>query len=630
MRFRKRSALITLCIAILLITSGCERGESGSEHAEKRIGGPVSSGAASTTKDNDASRGAVAPLTEGSDDRIAVQRPNILLIVGDDIGFGDLGAFGSITNTPNLDRLVERGTTFTSFHASPVCSVSRAMLLTGNNPIEVGLGAFDYTLYPPAKGKPGYEAYLTRTTATIAELLQDAGYFTCMVGKWHLGGTDEGGYGPHEWGFERSYGIYGGASNHWNQGIFQPNLRDPKAAERMPDGKPIAEPFHENGSSVVRPVGIYSDNLYTSKLLEYLQEGQASEKPFFAYVAYTTAHAPIQAPDFLITKYYEHYRQLGYEGLKRARFESQKKHGILPAEAELPEYDANPLVRAWSALSDDEKRREALTLATYSAMMESQDYHIGIVLNFLQETGELDNTLIIYMSDNGPEGLSTTGEISNANWVKWIRSNFSQDDSHIGRGDAFGFIGTDWASAATGGLQWWKWFIGEGGIRTPLIVVPPANTKFSRPGEKANAFASVLDVPMTILDYAGVDHPRTAFGDRAIVPPSGVSVRKFLEGNRDRPRSDDQWVAFELFGNSYVIAGDYKAIRVRTGMYGDGKWHLYDIKKDPGETRPLEAEEAGKLEELIAIYEQYANDQSLVPVAENWNPWHGFIETKAR
>lgn len=165
------------------------------------------------------------------------------------------------------------------------------MLLTGNDSIDIGLGAFDYALYPPAEGKPGYESYLTRTTVTTAELLQDAGYRTYMVGKWHLGGTEHGGHGPHRWGFDRSYGIYTGGSNHWNQGVFHVNLDDPEVAAQVKAGIVPKEPFYEDGKEVERPAGIYSDNLYTSKMLEYLAQGQKSGRPFFAYLCYTTAHA---------------------------------------------------------------------------------------------------------------------------------------------------------------------------------------------------------------------------------------------------------------------------------------------------------------------------------------------------
>ena len=321
-------------------------------------------------------------------------KPNILLIVGDDIGFGDLGISGSVVRTPNLDRLAQQGVTFTSFHSSPVCSVTRGMLLTGNNPIEIGLGAFDYALYPPAKGSPGYEAYLTRTTVTIAELLKDSGYRTYMVGKWHLGGTAHGGEGPHEWGFDRSYAIYTGGSNHWNQGVFHIDMHDPEVVAMVKAGKVPKEPFYEDGKEVDRPSGIYSDDLYTSKMLTYLEQGRESGKPFFAYLAYTTAHAPLQAPDFLIEKYYDHYLEAGFEGLKRARFKSQKAIGLIPKDAPFPEKSKNRLLRSWSQLSDEEKRRQARMMATYSAMMESQDYHIGILLNYLHENGQIDNTRV--------------------------------------------------------------------------------------------------------------------------------------------------------------------------------------------------------------------------------------------
>jgi arylsulfatase len=549
------------------------------------------------------------------------EKPNILLIVGDDIGFGDLGTSGSVTRTPNLDTLARQGTFFTSFHVSPVCSVSRAMMLTGNDPIEVGLGAFDYAIYPPADGKPGYEAYLTRTTTTIAEILQDAGYRTYTVGKWHLGGPGHGGEGPEEWGFDRSYGIYTGGANHWNQGPFHINSRDPQVMAQVKRGEIPQEPYHEDGKPVKRPIGIYSDDLWTSKLMEYIEEDRKSGKPFFAYVAYTTAHVPLQAPDFLIDKYYEHYLELGFEGLHRARFESQKKLGIIPRDAPYPERKANPLLRTWSEMDDEEKRRQARAMATYSAMMESQDYHIGLLLNYLRETDELDNTLIIYTPDNGPEGSDFRGKLSNPAFTQWVRSTFSQDINDIGRGNSMTFLGTDWAGAANGSLQWWKWFIGEGGIRVPLIVVPPKNTAFTRSGEISNAYAYAKELPMTILDYAGVDHPQTEFKGRKLTPPSGVSLRPYLAGEKSSPRTEEEWVVFELFGNKYVMAGDYKAIRVRPGMWGDGKWHLYNIKQDPGETRPLETKQPKRLRKLIDIYERYAKEKGIVPVADDWNPW---------
>jgi arylsulfatase len=560
-------------------------------------------------------------LTGAAEAQTDAARPNILLIVGDDIGFGDLGISGSITWTPVLDRLAQQGTFFTSFHVSPVCSVTRSMLLTGNDPIEMGLGAFDYAVYPPAKGKPGYEAYLTRTTATIAEILQDADYRTYTVGKWHLGGPGHGGEGPEKWGFDRSYGIYTGGANHWNQAPFHVNTHDPEVVAQIERGEIPQEPYHENGEPVKRPIGIYSDDLWTSKLMEYIGEGRESGKPFFAYVAYTTAHVPLQAPDFLIDKYYEHYLELGFEGLHRARFESQKKLGIIPKDALYPQRTANPLLRAWKELSDEEKRRQARLMATYSAMMESQDYHIGLLLNYLREIGELDNTLIIYTTDNGPEGSDFRGKLSSPAFTQWVRATFSQDFDDIGNGNTLDLLGTDWAGAANGSLQWWKWFIGEGGIRVPLIVVPPKDTAFNRPGEMTNEYAYAKELPMTILDYAGVDHPQTEFKGRKLTPPSGVSLRPFLAGKESSPRTDEEWVVFELFGNAYVMVGDYKAIRVRPGMWGDGKWHLYNIKRDPGETRPLEAEQPERLQKMIDIFERYAKEKGIVPVADDWNPW---------
>jgi len=557
------------------------------------------------------------------------KRPNILLLVGDDISFGDLGISGGVTQTPVLDRLANEGVMFTRFHASPVCSVSRGMLLTGNDPVDIGLAAFDYAVYPPAMGKPGYESYLTPTTATIAELLRDAGYRTYMTGKWHLGGA-HGGEGPQGWGFDHSYSIYTGGANHWNSGVFHVDTHNPEVMAQVKAGKIPQEPYFEDGKRVERPQGIYSDDLWTGKLLQYLEQERESGKPFFAYLAYTTAHAPLQAPDFLIDKYVDHYLKLGFAGLKQARFEAQKRLGLIPPDAAFPDTTKNELLHSWDALSDQEKYVKARSMATYSAMMESQDYHIGMLLNYLSETGELDNTLIVYLADNGPEGLDVSGELSNPMATRWVLDNFSQDPADIGRGNAFAFIGTDMANASTGGLQWWKWFIGEGGVRVPMLILPPKNARSALAGEKTGAYANIRDIPMTILDYAGVTHPGTRYGERALRSPTGISIRPFLQGDSRVTRSEEQWIAFELFGNGYIVSGDYKAMRVRPGMYGDGQWHLYNIMHDPGETRPLENEQPERLASMVDTYQKWAGDKGIVEVRDDWSPWHGFPEDRVK
>ena len=551
------------------------------------------------------------------------KKPNILLVVGDDVGFGDLGISGAVTSTPSLDRLARQGITFTNFHATPVCSVTRGMLLTGNNSIDIGLGAFDFSVAPSAAGKPGYEGYITDNAVTIAELLRDNGYNTYMVGKWHLGGAHGLGKGPSKWGFSRSYGIYTGGANHWNKEVFHFDKHDPDQVEMVKQKRIPHERYYEDGNQVERPVGIFSDTLFTNKLLEYMEEGRKTGKPFFSYLAYTTPHAPLQAPDFLIDKYYDHYLETGFEGLRKKRFEVQKMLGVIPKDSVYVSQEDKEYMRQWNNLTEEQKKLEARTMAVYSAMMESQDFHIGLVMNYLYETGQLDNTLVIYMGDNGPEGMADRGLIKNTNATEIQYKMTSTKLEDVGRGNSFWGIGADWAMASTGSLQWWKWFIGEGGIRVPMLLVPPKDSTLTKRGSISNEFISVMDLPMTILEYAGVEYPVKTYKDRKLTAPAGISVKPYLEGKRKVTRSEEEWVAFELFGNVYVIAGDYKAIKVRTGMYGDGKWHLYNIKKDPVESTPLESEMPKRLEKMIAIYDSYAKEKGVIEVEESWNPWYG-------
>ncbi|TXN34978.1 arylsulfatase [Flagellimonas hymeniacidonis] len=551
---------------------------------------------------------------------LAQSQPNILLLIGDDIGFGDLGAYGSEIKTPNMDLMAERGVRFTNFRASPVCSVTRSMLLTGCNNIEVGLGAFDYSVYPPTRGKPGYESYLTKNAVAISELLNDAGYEVYKSGKWHLGGEEEiGGGTPLEWGFTKEFGILSGGSNHWNDLAMTPDFKDPNGLNVK-----RKEHWTLNGEHYDRPEGVYSGEIYTNQMIDFIRDGKSKNKPWFAYMAFTTAHFPIQAPPELVDKYYEDYLNLGFEGLKQQRYESLKKHGLISKSAN--EAPSNPLTHKWEELSEDERKIQARVMATYAAMIEDQDRRTGQIIDYLRESGQLDNTLIIYLTDNGPEGFEATHpKTGNPEMAKWIESQFDQSFEAIGTANSIHTIGVSWANAATGGLQWWKWFIGEGGVRVPMMIVPPGGFTegYERAGEISSATASVKDIPMTIMDYAGIEHPKTEYKGRKIVAPSGVSIKPFLEKKSNQVRTEKDWYAFELFGNCYVVQGDYKAIKVRTGMFGDGEWHLYNIVEDPSETVPLERDQPERLENMKTLYNSYAEANNIMEVDSEWNPFKG-------
>ena len=544
-------------------------------------------------------------------------KPNILLLVGDDIGFGDIGAYGSEIKTPNMDRLANKGVRFSNFRVSPVCSVTRSMLLTGCNNIEVGLGAFDYSVYPPTKGQPGYESYLTKDAVAISELLNDAGYEVYKSGKWHLGGEAVGGEGPLSWGFTQEFGILSGGSNHWNDLAMTPDFTDPNGLNVK-----RKEHWTLNGEHYDRPDGVYSGELYTNQMIEFIKDGHAKNKPWFAYMAFTTAHFPIQAPPELIDKYYQQYLELGFAGLKQQRYESLVKHGLISESAS--EVPFNEITHKWESLTEDEKKIQARVMATYAAMIEDQDNRTGQIIDYLKESGQLDNTLIIYLTDNGPEGFEATHpKTGNPEMAKWIETQFDQSFEAIGTANSEHTIGVSWANACTGGLQWWKWFIGEGGVRVPMMIVPPGafNADYDRAGEISTATAYVKDLPMTILEYAGVEHPMTQYKDRKIVKPSGVSIKPFLEKKSNEVRTEKDWYAFELFGNCYVVQGEYKAIKVRTGMFGDGQWHLYNVVNDPSETVPLEKENPTRFEDMKNIYAAYAEANNIMEVDSDWNPF---------
>ncbi|HET7000956.1 MAG TPA: sulfatase-like hydrolase/transferase, partial [Puia sp.] len=307
-------------------------------------------------------------------------RPNILMIVADDLGYADLGCYGGEIKTPNIDALAANGILFTHFHTSPLCAPTRSMLLSGNDNHIAGMGSMFSVEGTNRAGKPGYEHHLTDRIVTIAQLLKDGGYQTFMSGKWHLGSAKD--QIPYSKGFEKSFALMNGAANHFNNHPFSPN---------------DTSQYRLDSNIAQYPAGSFSTDVYTDKMITYIDQRQKG-KPFFAYLAYTAPHWPLQVPENYIDRYKGRY-EMGYDSLRTLRFATQKAAGIVPENAVLRE--RNPDIRPWTGLSPEEKKSESRKMEIYAAMVENLDDHIGQLIQFLKKSGLLENTVIVFMSDNG-------------------------------------------------------------------------------------------------------------------------------------------------------------------------------------------------------------------------------------
>lgn len=392
-----------------------------------------------------------------------IDKPNILVIVGDDVGFADTQPYGSEVNTPNLMALAEEGVKFTNFHASPTSSVTRSMMLTGANSHEVGLGTFDYAVYPEAIGKPGYEGYLTKNGVTVSTLLKDSGYHTYLAGKWHLGHDD--GFLPDDRGFEESYGILAGGSNHFNRDMMFPakNANTAKALQKGDIPGVEVEPTYRNGQ-VVKDVykGEYSDQVYTNEIINMIDKNKDDGKPFFAYVPFTAIHLPLQAPESAYQDKIDYYVENGWDEVRKDRFNKMKEMGVIPKEASIS--DRNSLSRPWDSLTEKEQAWYGRKMAVAMGMMELQDQQIGQITDYLKEIGEYDNTYVIYLADNGPEAADVTGENISELIRTWTKHHFNNETENVGNANSSVSLGPEWASASTGGLSWFKAYTAEGGF----------------------------------------------------------------------------------------------------------------------------------------------------------------------
>ena len=506
------------------------------------------------------------------------RRPNILLIVADDAGYADIGSFGGEIQTPNLDALASVGVRFTQFGVSATCSPSRSMLLSGTDNHQAGLGNMAEFMASNQKGKAGYEGHLSDRIAPIPMLLKNAGYNTYMAGKWHMG--EEPQHFPAARGFMRDLSLIPGGGSH---------------LEDMWGAKGERQLYTYNGKLIeaLRP-GFHSSEDYTASIIANIEENRHDGKPFFAYLALQAPHDPFQLPDGWRDRYAGRY-DAGYDALRASRIERMKQLGILdPAATVFPRL---PTIPAWAALSDEERRQSARRMELYAAMVEHMDANIGKLTGYLKTTGLHEDTLIIFLSDNGPEGnIMEMGQ-------PWDNSRFED----WGKKGTFIQYGPAWAQASAGPLRMFKGFLAEGGIRTPLIV---AGTGVTGGGRISNAVTHIMDIPATILEAAGVAHPESLEG-RQVAPLQGKSLSPVLDNVSQAVRAPSDWLGWELFGNRAIRQGNWKLLWL-CEPYGTGQWQLYDLEADQGETKDLAAEHPDIRDQLVAHWDDYVKTNHVI------------------
>jgi arylsulfatase/uncharacterized sulfatase len=521
-------------------------------------------------------------------------RPNIVVLLADDWGFSDVGAFGGEIATPHLDDLARRGMRFSNFHVSASCSPTRAMLLTGVDNHRNGVGNMRETIPRSHVGKPGYLSVLDTNVVTIASLLKDSGYRTYVTGKWHVG--KEAHNLPPARGFERSIIQGDSGSDNWETGKRYLDLADTVS-------------WFEDGKTAVMPTDYYSSKFFVDKMLAYIQSGAKDNKPFFAYVAFQANHIPLQAPREFVDKYKGKYDK-GWTALRQARRDKAIELGLIPKDAPMVTMSTTA---NWDALSDKDKQYQARRMEVYAAMADAMDSQVGRLVAYLKDVGEYDNTVFVFMSDNGAEASDPYAVLAGRLWLDW---KYNKSLDQLGAKGAYSIIGPSWASAAASPLSTYKFYSGEGGIRVPLIISGAANMQRN---QIFSGLAHINDIAPTLLELAQVARPNGSYKGQAVEPMTGSSLLPVLKGQAQQVHAADKAIGYELSGNQAVFKGDLKLIK-NIPPVGDGLWHLYDIRNDPGETKDLQSQMPDIFAAMQADYAAYAKANGVLPMPENYDP----------
>jgi arylsulfatase len=531
---------------------------------------------------------AIAPAAD------APRRPNIVIILADDMGFADMGSYGSEIKTPHFDSLASNGVRFTNFYTHATCSPTRSILLSGVDTHLNGLGNMDEWTAPNQMGVDGYEGNLSKRVVTLPQLLKASGYHTYMVGKWHMGKQPD--QIPAARGFERDFSLLDGAGSYWDMTNF--TAASPKSV------------FTEDGRYLTKlPKDYYATKTYTDKMIGFIEAGRADGKPFFAYVSHQAPHDPFHLPKEWRNRHAGEYDK-GWDAVRQARLKKQIELGITPAGTQLSErmwFVPDPIVLAPAAKAHLGKKMEL-----YAGMVENMDYHVGRLIEYLKKIGEYDNTIFIVFGDNGAEGTDLFANIvgtpgtrdflfAATKWSQTHEKAWGDPGSYVG-------YGAPWAQVSMTPFSLYKGWLAEGGVRNALVVSGPVVKRTK--GSINHGIMHVADIMPTLLEIAGAGYPKTYEGHE--VPAlMGKSWSPMLAGKTESPRNEQDYIAWEVFGNRAVRQGDWK-IRWLYKPLGKGDWELYNLASDPSERKDLAAERPDKLKALLALWDSYVKANNVI------------------
>ncbi|BCM93482.1 arylsulfatase [Abditibacteriota bacterium] len=508
----------------------------------------------------------------------SLQRPNIVVLLADDMGWADIGCYGGEISTPNLDRLASGGLRFTQFYNCARCSPSRASLMTGLYPHEAGMGYLDDLVLPDSKGTRGR---LSDRAVTMGEVLKQNGYFTAMTGKWHMG--QKQGTGPWQRGFDRSLNSAVG-------GIYFPNQKDPNDKNLYLNGQPV--PLE----SPVLGKDWYSSDLWTNFSLKFVDEALQNKKPFFLYQAFCAPHFPLMAPKQDIARYKGKFLK-GWDQLREERY--RRQIGMKLIDPKWPLSQRPPDSPAWASLSAADKELFDQKMAVYAAMIDNLDQNVGKLVDGLKKRGVLNNTLILFMSDNGGNAESGPRGVT--------------EGDELGSPQSRVFLGMNWATLANTPFRRYKHFIHEGGISTPLIAHWPAGIPKGRDGALEKQPGHLVDIMATVMDATKSKYPATFHGN-AIHPMDGVSLLPAFQGKALKRPNPIFW---EHEGNRGVRSGKWKLV----SKFLD-QWELYDIEADRTEQHNLASANPDLVRDLTARWDKWAGqsfvDQWQGPRRSDW------------